>query len=1000
LHAVQLRCLPRARGEPRDEPRALLAHAHDLAADLEVPANPLFVAFAPGLVRLTADDDDDDGWPRFALCALGALAGALDQRWRAGALRGLRLPPPGLVAAARTPRTWPNGSALLAVAPAALRQALAPFQAEGAAFLLTRRRALLADEMGAGKTLQAIAAVAAARATGGWPVLIACPAGVRSMWASELERWLPGLTPGEVCIVRSSLDAPEPPPAPQPQVLVISFHMLERLHETGADGPFRWPSVIVDEAHLLAASSQPGAGVSRQAAKVLDLLRAATHLAVCLSGTPAIGRPLALFPLLDTLACGGDTARGDALPHWFPERRVADRRLAFCRAFCGARMARGVARRLGRGAAVFDGVAFDQELHATLAGLWMLRRLKRDVLPQLPPLTRTIARLDDVDTFRKRSHGVDADSVCDDEGAPVAESDAAAFHAAGRVKTAAAAAWVISRLARDESLKLVVFAHHVDVLNAVHAALEAARAEPGTDASEGTWIGTAVGRVDGATACGSRANALQRFRDDARARALLVSVTAGGIGVDLSAAAEAVFVESVGLRATWLRQAEDRLHRRGQRHAVIITYLLAPPGSWEDARWPRVHASLRATSALVNGEAAAEAFTIGSAPALSLPSAPSSPLETPKPLDVTDPVGPTDLEAWAWAAAAEANTVAEAQVGTGGRDDAGQGLFFEVSPHSGRVHLHGAANGSRHLGANFALADVEAVRAAGLAGGAAAAAFAARSLPRALRSSTSCAAAWRFCRDWGHLTTRQRSDLMNVCAAPPLAAAVAKVHVARAQARVAPSTRRHTPWRELVSSAASRAGCETQLVRLPARERLGLAPIAQAVSPAEGLAKCLACPEFYRCAPRGPGPYRGSLLELFCSSTCREAYSCRASGSGLRRVVFARDGGVCAACGADGHALVEVLRALAAAPYGRRFAVALSFNPMWARHRRSLDRLLTRPTDGLAWEADHAVRVADGGGEALANAVQTLCIPCHREKTRAENLQAVDARKFPRKDYC
>ena len=545
---MRLRCLPRPRGEPRDEPAALLARARDLAADLEVPADPVFEAFTPGLVRLTADDDHDgDGWPRFALRALDALAGALGRRWRAGALRGLRLPPPGLAAAARVPRTWPSGKALLAVAPAALRQALAPFQAEGAAFLLSRRRALLADEMGAGKTLQAIAAVAAARTTGGWPVLIACPAGVRSMWASEVERWLPGLTPGEVCVVRSSLDAPEPPPAPQPQVLIISFHMLERLRETGADGPFRWPSVIVDEVHLLAASAQqtavprvtraattsaprrPGMGVSRQAAKVLDLLRAATHLAICVSGTPAIGRPLALFPLLDTLACGGDTARSDALPHWFPERRVADRRLAFCRAFCGARIARGVARRLGRGAAVFDGVGFDQELHAALAGLWMLRRLKRDILPQLPPLTRIVARLDDVDTSQERARGDDANVVRDDdaEGAPTAGSDAAAFHAAGRAKTAAAAVWVISRLARDEKLKLVIFAHHVDVLNSVHAALEAARTEPGTDAPEGTWNGAPVDRIDGVTACGSRVVALERFRDDAFARALLVSALPG-----------------------------------------------------------------------------------------------------------------------------------------------------------------------------------------------------------------------------------------------------------------------------------------------------------------------------------------------------------------------------------------------------------------------------------------------------------------------------------------
>ena len=77
-----------------------------------------------------------------------------------------------------------------------------------------------------------------------------------------------------------------------------------------------------------------------------------------------------------------------------------------------------------------------------------------------------------------------------------------------------------------------------------------------------------------------------------------------------------------------------------------------------------------------------------------------------------------------------------------------------------------------------------------------------------------------------------------------------------------------------------------------------------------------------------------------------------------------------------------------------RYATALRANPRWAAHPRALDRLLDAPKDGLAWEADHAVRVADGGGEAAADAVQTLCVPCHRTKTADEARAAAKRRRL------
>jgi SNF2 family DNA or RNA helicase len=54
--------------------------------------------------------------------------------------------------------------------------------------LRRRGRALLADEMGCGKTIQAISLISAYLKDG--PILVVCPASVRSMWCHELEKWL------------------------------------------------------------------------------------------------------------------------------------------------------------------------------------------------------------------------------------------------------------------------------------------------------------------------------------------------------------------------------------------------------------------------------------------------------------------------------------------------------------------------------------------------------------------------------------------------------------------------------------------------------------------------------------------------------------------------------------------------------------------------------------------------------------------------------------------
>jgi SWI/SNF-related matrix-associated actin-dependent regulator 1 of chromatin subfamily A len=396
---------------------------------------------------------------------------------------------------------------------------LKPFQRAAVSYVLAQRRAFLADEQGLGKTIEALAAVQAADA---YPAVVVCPASLKLNWLRELERWLPSRG------VRV-LEGMGRSPLPFTDVTVVNYEILAaRLGELRALAP---RAVVLDESHYC----KNAAAQRTQAAQRLAAAVPQDGLVLALTGTPVMNRP----------------------PELISQLRIIGRLQDF-----------GSGASFGRR---FRGGDAHLRLHWHLRARCFVRRLKAEVLPQLPPKTRAVVpvQLDNESEYRLAERDVIA--WLRDQPLDLHELDAkvaAALRAerlvrlnalkllAARGKLHAALAWIHDFLSSGE--RLVVFAHHREIQRAVLARFPDALHILGED-----------GHV-------ARDASLRAFQepDDAENQLLVCSIAVAGQGLTLTRASNVAFLELDWTPAKH-DQAEDRCHRIGQRDAVNASYLLA-----------------------------------------------------------------------------------------------------------------------------------------------------------------------------------------------------------------------------------------------------------------------------------------------------------------------------------------------------------------------------------------------------------------------------------------
>lgn len=477
--------------------------------------------------------------------------------------------------------------------PESLALTLTGYQRGGVNFVLSKNgRALIADEMGLGKTLQSIAAMCAYVDEG--PLLVLCPSSVRFNWKAELLQWLGEgaskndaedhaafVTTFDIQVFQSGKDEIDK----DAKVIIASYDLFAGMVKKSKITETTFFRIIVDESHMLKNMK------AARTKAALPILKAAKRC-ILLSGTPAFKNPDELFSQLHVLG-GGE---------WWSNYK--DFKEKYC--YKSGNSSVGGRNNL--------------ELYSLMSSTVMIRRKKADVLKQvLPEKNRDLAHVavdchsarKKLDSYMERlrdtqgSLGIVARGLREKSGKSGKSSDLHAsisddddvmkgleadlkaldlaekekeknskpddddvdeekaflpklFELTGKVKVPVVVSQLKKWLNENEGEKIIVFAHHHSVLDEIEASLKA----------------VSTIRIDGKTNPKKRQEYVVSFQKDPRVRVAVLSTTAAGVGITLTASATVWFAEMYWTPGL-LIQAEDRSHRIGQKNDVEVTYFVA-----------------------------------------------------------------------------------------------------------------------------------------------------------------------------------------------------------------------------------------------------------------------------------------------------------------------------------------------------------------------------------------------------------------------------------------
>lgn len=504
--------------------------------------------------------------------------------------------------------------------PVAEGRSYFPYQKAGIAFLAPRARTLLADEMGTGKTIQTIGVINYDHSIK--KVLIVCPAHLRTNWQKEAMNWLAKderswrfyivdkdeeladdvnfviANYNRITVEYRSCEPcagerQKPYPCQRCAATGDEPGKKELCHQCNGKKTVRcevckgrgkvpavnlkiagslmaqkWDIAVFDEAHFIKnpTAARTRAVIGQPALRKEGLIHR-SRKTIFITGSPMPNRPIELWPVCSTCA-----------PDQFKSYR------AFLKRYCNAHE-EFVAQ--GKKVLKIDGSSNLEELQEIMRSTFMIRRLKSEVLKDLPPKMRQIVPLMPTEKAKRlisEEKDIWQQKFGDElEIAKIAiinakeENDNAtynsiverlkyiqkiAFQEMSRIRHEIAMAKVpsviehVDGMLKEGCIKIIIFAHHNDVIETM----------------KNRWSDIAVS-IYSKTKKGDRDEAIRKFQEDPRTKIFIGSIMAAGTGITLTASSNVVFAELDWTPAN-VTQSEDRAHRIGQKKSVLVQQLV------------------------------------------------------------------------------------------------------------------------------------------------------------------------------------------------------------------------------------------------------------------------------------------------------------------------------------------------------------------------------------------------------------------------------------------
>ena len=441
-----------------------------------------------------------------------------------------------------------------------------PYQIAGVEYMLPRPAVILADEMGLGKTGQALLVMNMRNPV---EALIVCPSILKYNWLKEARKWMIGKITAYVYESKKIryYEGRVTNHNKNTILHIINYDILDKFKDRLLGVPFNF--FVADESHYIKNQDAKRTKIAQELARK-------AKWKIFITGTPIYNKPKDLYVALNLI-----------------DPAMFDNFFSFATRYCGAKKVKFNNKSIVK----YEGPTNVEELNTILRASYMVRRMKKDVLKDLPDKIKDVIILNesDLDVLVQKEKKAVEESKQNEERLKAEAEELKALAVTNKefenlykdkVKTLREIKFKnfgeLSRIRKeiaikkipyviefvkeildnseDEQSKIVVFGHHKEVLYKIYEELK--KYNPVI--------------ITGEVSDGERQRAIMLFKEKNPTRVFIGSMGAAGTGVDgLQQNCNTIVFAELDWTPALVDQAESRLQRIGQKNTVWVYHIVA-----------------------------------------------------------------------------------------------------------------------------------------------------------------------------------------------------------------------------------------------------------------------------------------------------------------------------------------------------------------------------------------------------------------------------------------